>query len=58
MDDDGPAYIQQISPEDWQRTPPPVKKLVEQMAAGIGQLQKKLDELQAEQQQLLTYSPG
>ncbi len=53
MDENCPAYIQQISPEDWERTPPSVKKLVEQKAPGIGQLEKKLYELQAEQQQLI-----
>lgn len=48
-----PAYMQQISGQDWERTPTSVKKLVEEMAQHIGQLEKKLAELEAQQQQLL-----
>ena len=53
MDENCPAYTQQISAQDWERTPASVKKLVEEMAQHIGQLEKKLAELEAQQQQLL-----
>ena len=53
MDENCPAYTQQISAQDWERTPASVKKLVEEMAQHIGQLEKKLAELEAQQQQIL-----
>jgi hypothetical protein len=47
MDEHCPAYTYQISAEDWEATPASVKKLVEEMAQRIGQLEKKLVELEA-----------
>ena len=52
MDEPSLAYVQQISSDDWERTPASVKQLVEEMAQRLGQLEKKLAELQAEQQLL------
>ena len=52
MEEHRPAYRQQISQEDWERTPSSVKKLLEEMGQRVGQLEKELGQLQ-EQQQLL-----
>lgn len=52
MEENRPAYRQQISQEDWERTPSSVKKLLEEMGQRVGQLEKELGQLQ-EQQQLL-----
>ena len=38
-------HLEQIPPEDWGKTPTIVKKLVEEMAHPIEQLEKKLTEL-------------
>lgn len=48
-----PAYLEQIPPEDWEKTPDSVKKLVEEMAAGMEQLKQQQAELSVVQQQLL-----
>ena len=53
MDSNCLAYIQQISPLYWETTPASVKKLVGEIAVGIGQLEKKVVELEATQQHLL-----
>ena len=45
-----PKYLQQIPPEDWQRTPGSVKTLVEEMAQGIEQLKQQQAEVLALQQ--------
>jgi len=47
------AYLQQIPPEDWEKTPASVKKLVEEMVQGVEKLEKQVSELQAVQQQVL-----
>ena len=46
-------YVEQISPEDWEKTPISVKFLVEEMAQQIKQLEKKLTEILTVQEQLL-----
>jgi transposase len=46
-------YLEQISPEDWEKTPIGVKKLMEEMAWQIEQLEKKLTEVLIVQEQLL-----
>ena len=38
-------HLEQISPEDWGKTPTSVKKLVEAMAQQIEQQEKKLAEV-------------
>lgn len=53
MEEQRPAYLEQIPPEDWERTPASVKKLVEEMAQGIEKLEKQVAELLAVQQQLI-----
>lgn len=53
MDENCLAYGIEISEEDWEKTPASVKKLVEQMGQRIKQSEKKLVELEAQQQQLL-----
>ncbi len=53
MDENCLAYGIEISEQDWEKTPASVKKLVEQMGQRIKQSEKKLVELEAEQQQLL-----
>lgn len=53
MEEDSPAYRQQISQEDWDRTPASVKKLVEEMGQRIEKLEQSYAELLATQQQLL-----
>ena len=47
------AYLENIAPQDWEKTPASVKKLVEEMAQGVEKLEKQVSELQAVQQQLL-----
>ncbi|MEA5617153.1 hypothetical protein VB711_04780 [Cronbergia sp. UHCC 0137] len=42
-------YLEQISPEDWGKTPTSVKKLVEEMAQQIEQQSKKLGNSQQTQ---------
>ncbi|WP_414590155.1 IS66 family transposase, partial [Scytonema sp. PCC 10023] len=46
-------YLTQIPPEDWEKTPASVKKLVKGMGQGIGKLEQQLAELVAVQEQLL-----
>lgn len=48
-----PPYSQQISNEDWERTPASVRQLVEDMAQRLNQLEQQLTELQAQNQLLL-----
>jgi hypothetical protein len=48
-----PAYLEQISPSDWETTPSTVKKLVEEMAQQIEKQEKQLAEVLAFQQQVL-----
>ncbi len=52
MDEHRLGYTPHISQEEWERTPVSVKQLVEEMAQRLGQLKKKLSDLQAEQQLL------
>lgn len=52
MDEHCPGYALQISQEDWERTPASVKQLVKEMQERLGQLEKNLNELQAQQQLL------
>jgi transposase len=53
MEKQPPDYLQQIPPEDWEKTPASVKKLVEGMGQGIGKLEQQVAELVAVQEQLL-----
>jgi transposase len=53
MEEQRPAYLQQIPPEDWEKTPASAKKLVEEMAQRSEKLEKQLAELLAVHQQLL-----
>ena len=46
-------YLEQISPEDWEKTPISVKFLVEEMAQQIKKLEKNLTEVLTVQEQLL-----
>lgn len=46
-------HLEQISPEDWEKTPISVKKLMEEMVQQIKQLEKKLTEVLTVQEQLL-----
>jgi transposase len=52
MDENCPAYQQQISQEDWEKTPASVKLLVAQMGQRIEQLEQNYAELLITQQQL------
>lgn len=52
MEEDCPAYRQEIAPEDWERTPSSVKTLLEEMGQRLGQLEKELAQL-PDQKQLL-----
>ena len=53
MEEQRPAYLQQLSQEDWEKTPPSVKKLVEEMAQRMEKLERQLAEVRTNQQQLL-----
>lgn len=53
MEEQRPAYLQQMSQEDWEKTPPSVKKLVEEMAQRMEKLERQLAEVRTNQQQLL-----
>ncbi len=46
-------YIEQIPPEDWEKTPTNVKKMMELMAQRIEQLEKQGAELLSAHQQVL-----
>lgn len=52
MEEQRPAYLNQIPPPDWEKTPASVKKLVEEMAQRIEKLEKQLESVLAVQQQL------
>ncbi|MEA5605763.1 WD40 repeat domain-containing protein [Nostoc sp. UHCC 0252] len=54
MDEHYRAYLQEISDQDWEKTPVSVKKAVEQMQVCIDQQEKKLVELEAQEQHLFT----
>lgn len=47
-----PGYLEQVSQEDWEKTPATVKKLVEEMAQRIEKQEKQLAELSVFQQQI------
>ena len=53
MEQQRPAYLEQISQEDWEKTPASVKKLVEETVQRIERLEQQQSELLAVQQQLL-----
>ncbi|MCC5644340.1 hypothetical protein LC607_15600 [Nostoc sp. CHAB 5824] len=44
-------HLDQISPDDWGKTPPSVKKLVEEMAQQIKRQENKLAEVLTVQEQ-------
>lgn len=48
-----PSYLEQIPPEDWEKTPASAKKLVEDMAQRLKKLEKQHAELLAAHQQVL-----
>lgn len=53
MEEQRPSYLEQISLQDWERTPASVKKLVVEMALRTESLEKQLAEVLTVQQQLL-----
>lgn len=53
MEEQRPSYLEQLPPEDWEKTPASAKKLVEDMAQRIKKLEKQHAELLAVHQQLL-----
>lgn len=53
MEQEHPRNLEAIPPEDWEKTPPSVKKLVEVMGQQIESLEKQLAEVLTLQQQLL-----
>jgi len=53
MEEQRPSYLEPLPPEDWEKTPASVKKLVEQMQERTEQLEKQLASVLAVQQQLL-----
>jgi len=53
MEEQRPAYLIEIPPEDWERTPASVKKLVGKMQERMEKWEQQVAELQALQQQLL-----
>ncbi len=52
MEENRPVYRQQISQEDWERTPSSVKKLLEEMQERLEQIEEELAQVQAQQQLL------
>ena len=36
-----PSYLEQVSQEDWEKTPASVKKMVESMVGGIEKLERQ-----------------
>lgn len=48
-----PSYLEQVPPEDWEKTPASAKKLVEDMAQRLKKLEEQNAELLAAHQQLL-----
>lgn len=53
MEKQCPTILEQIPQKDWEKTPASVRKLVEEMAQRIEQLEKQLASLLAVQEQLL-----
>lgn len=53
MEEKRPSYLEEVSPQDWERTPASVKKLVEHMGQRVEVLEKQQAELLLTQQQLL-----
>lgn len=53
MEQKRPAYLEQIPPVDWEKTPASVKKMMEEMAQGIEKLEQQVGMLLEVQQQLL-----
>jgi transposase len=53
MEELHPSITEQIPPDEWERTPASVKKLVEEMVQRIKNLEKQLTDVSAVQQQLL-----
>jgi len=53
MDKNCLAYGIEIPDSDWEKTPPSVKQLVEKMGQFTKELEKKLTDLEAKQQELL-----
>ncbi len=53
MEEQSQSIVEQIPPEDWEKTPASVKKLVELMAQRIESLEQQAIELVSGQQQLL-----
>jgi hypothetical protein len=53
MEDPRPSIIEQIPPDDGEKTPASVKKMVELMAQRIDLLEQQAQELLSAQQQLL-----
>ena len=52
MEQESPSYLEQVSQEDWEKTPASVKKLVESMASGMEKLELQVAELLEVQQHL------
>jgi transposase len=52
MEQEHPSYLEQVSQEDWEKTPASVKKLVESMAGGMKKLEHQVAELLEVQQHL------
>lgn len=53
MEEKRPFYLEEVSPEDWERTPASVKRLVENMVGRVEILEKQQAELLLVQQKLL-----
>jgi transposase len=53
MEEKRPSIIEQIPPDDWEKTPASVKKMVELMAQRIDSLEQQAQELLSAQEQLL-----
>ena len=52
MEKERPSYLEQVSQEDWEKTPASVKKMVESMVGGIEKLERQVTELLEVQQHL------
>lgn len=52
MEEPSPISIEQISEADWEKTPASVKQLVRVLMERVTQLEKRLAELEADNQQL------
>ena len=53
MDQNCPTYGIEISDSDWEKTPTSVKQLVERMRQHIKELEQRLADVEARQQELL-----